>query len=342
MFRIGSVSFFLLLLTNLLYAANAVYNPCYQKNSQSIYTLSGVDCLAVESHTLVCHDPLLKIKAFPKGYESVSYDPFTRIHKVKTSQKVTSVKFKPLAKIADDTDLALISREGYRVGQIVSYANGFDRFGTFSLKNTLGKVLGAKCYTVVGIGTIDSRYIPSEFIQSFIAQNGAYYGDIGVRFEKKEGGYRVTDRDVYFRDNPFEVGDIILKLNGKRYPRFDAFSFAILFAPIGTVFDVTIKRNGTVRHVKVKSGRRYGGGYLTDTFLERFGLVFDTHLVVQQVIPGSYADCKGLKAGDRILQFDGVAVNTIQAMMNLISKKRVTHTSILFDRDDFQFFFTLP
>lgn len=333
--------FLLLLFTYTLSANDTAYNPCYQKNSQSIYTVSGVECLAVDTNRLICHDPLLKIKQFPKGYSVRNYDPFTRTYDVKSVRNLSPVKFKGLAKIGTGTQLALIDKSGYRVGRVKSYANGFDRFGEFGLNDTLGKVLGAKCYTVVGIGTIKNRYIPSEFLQSFIQKGEASYGDIGIRFEKKGSRYVVTKRDVYFPDNPFEVGDELLALNGTHYPRMDAFSFKILFAKPGTPFEVTIRRNGKTKVVSVISGRRYGGGYLTDTFLERFGLVFDEELVVQKVHPGTLAARKGLKAGDKILQFDNHAITTIDELTTLISQKRFRQTSILFDRDDFQFFFTI-
>ena len=333
--------FLFLLLTFSLSANDSTYNPCFQKNSQSIYTIAGIDCLAVDTRHLICHDPLRKVQAFPKSYNVLKYDPFTRIYELESPTTLRPVKFKGLAKMATGTDLALIDKQGYRVGRVKSYANGFDRFGEFGLKNTLGKVIGAKCYTVVGIGTVNNRYIPSEFIQSFIKNESATYGDIGIRFDEKDGRYVVTKRDVYFPGNPFEVGDQIVKLNGTAYSRLDAFSFTILFAKPGTPFEVTIRRDGALRTLKVVSGHRYGGGYMTDTFLERFGLVFDDALIVQSVTPGSYADRKGLKAGDRILEFDGQAISSIDELTELISKKRVHQTSILFDRDDFQFFFTI-
>ena len=96
----------LLLLNLTLSAENAVYNPCFQKNSQSIYTLSGVDCLAVDPHRLICHDPLLKIQSFPGGYKALNYDPFTRIYEVRSEKTLYPVKFKGLAKIESGTDLA--------------------------------------------------------------------------------------------------------------------------------------------------------------------------------------------------------------------------------------------
>ena len=334
--------FFLFLVFPLLLSANdSTYNPCFQKNSQSIYTISGIDCLAVDTKHLICHDPMGKVQSFPAEYHIRKYDPYTRIYELESRKGLEPVKFKGLAKIASGTDLALISKTGYKVGRVKSYANGFDRFGEFGVKDTLGKVIGAKCYTVVGIGTVGDRYIPSEFIQSFIQNESATYGDIGIRFENRNGRYVVTKRDVYFPDNPFEIGDEILKLNGKAYSRMDAFSFTILFAKPGTPFEVTVRRDGKIRTVKVVAGFRYGGGYLTDTFLERFGLVFDNTLVVQSVAKGSFAERKGLKPGDRILQFDGHAIKTIDELTALISKKRFIQTSILFDRDDFQFFFSI-
>ena len=93
MVSIRQLSFFLLL-TALLLANNSTYNPCFQKNSQSIYTLSGVDCLAIDAHKLICHDPLLKIQRFPDGYTVINYDPFTRIYQVQTNATLMPVKFK--------------------------------------------------------------------------------------------------------------------------------------------------------------------------------------------------------------------------------------------------------
>lgn len=332
----------LLLSTSHLIASSEQFNPCFQKNSQSIYTLANIECLAVTTENLICHDPLDHMGTLPPGYAVVNFDPFTKIYEIETPEQLTPVKFKGLSQIASGSELALIEKKKYTLGEIESYSNGFDEFGRFSQKETLGKVIGAKCYTVVGIGSEGGRYVSSEFIQSFIAKKNSIYGDIGIRLAQKGECFVVAKRDLFFPDNPFLKGDEILSINGKRFDRFDALTFTVLFAQPGTLFDVKIRRDGEVRTLKVKSGRRYGGGFLADTFLERFGLIFDTKLRVKKIEEGSYAYRVGMKVGDRLLQFDGKPIENIAELTEFLTQKKNRYSSILFDRDGFQFFFTIP
>jgi len=40
------------------------FNPCYQKNSRSIYEIDGINCVGISQNKLLCHDPEDKIKDF--------------------------------------------------------------------------------------------------------------------------------------------------------------------------------------------------------------------------------------------------------------------------------------
>jgi len=86
----------------------------------------------------------------------------------------------------------------------------------------------------------------------------------------------------------------------------------------------------------------YGGGKLPETFLERFGLRFTEHFRVSKVEGGSLAQKQGIEAGDRLLEVDRQRFSSFERLRHYLSLKQEMRTTLLFERNDFQFFFVVP
>jgi hypothetical protein len=108
--------------------------------------------------------------------------------------------------------------------------------------------------------------------------------------------------------------------------------------PYDKEVNIKIRRNGKIKIVKTNVQKRYGGGYLADLFIERFGLFFTNEFTLTDVDDETIIGKKRLKAGDKLLQVDRMAVTDHKSLKKYISNKKERRTSLLFERDGFQFF----
>ena len=110
-------------------------------------------------------------------------------------------------------------------------------------------------------------------------------------------------------DGGLEVGDRILKIDGKRVFSNDDISFLMLRNNTG-VYDMTVKRGGeTVRLPKVHFAVRTGGNFSYD----ENNAIGDLSAKMKRA---------GLKNGDVILQVNGETVNDNEALSAAIQKDR--------------------
>jgi len=74
---------------------------------------------------------------------------------------------------------------------------------------------------------------------------------------------------------------------------------------------------------------------LSDTFLESRGLYFDVKLHLTQI--GGAFKKYGLHIGDRLIQLDGVRIANQKELREYLQKRKA-YSSMLFERNGFQFF----
>lgn len=211
---------------------------------------------------------------------------------------------------------------------------GLNQFARFNEALFAPSLLLNSCCSLEGIVT-DKGIIQKEYIQQFIESPEIAYGDIGVRVEQKGKKIIVSAIDPFVPQNPFRVGDCIVSLDAKKVQDASKFMREILFAKIGTAYRVGIQRDGALLHLNVKSYQRYGGGYLSDTFLEQKGIYLNKELSINKLSGGAQA--YGLKLGDQILQVNGKKVLTQEELRHRIAGKDF-EIRLLVQRDGFQFF----
>jgi membrane-associated protease RseP (regulator of RpoE activity) len=77
------------------------------------------------------------------------------------------------------------------------------------------------------------------------------------------------------------------------------------------------------------------------SYFESKGFSFSTQLILNEPKRASGAEQSGLKAGDRLLQINGVKVESTAEADAYMDKSSNKEFNLLFDRNDFQFFITL-
>jgi len=86
---------------------------------------------------------------------------------------------------------------------------------------------------------------------------------------------------------------------------------------------------------------RMGGGYRSDSFLEKKGIFFDKEMKIKKINKESFGALNGLHVGDKLLQVDKQKIETSDDVKSYLSQVKTKHVQLLFDRKDFQFFVKL-
>ena len=82
----------------------------------------------------------------------------------------------------------------------------------------------------------------------------------------------------FVKSNPFKVNDCVLEFDGKKVKSSAVLMRKILFSKIGSTHTLKLKRDSKILTFRIKTHKRSGGGYLSDTFLEFLGISFDKNL----------------------------------------------------------------
>ena len=211
---------------------------------------------------------------------------------------------------------------------------GLNSFAKFNNKISSPSLLITSCCSLEGIVT-PRGVIEKDYIRHFLYSKNKFYGDIGIRISKIARKIIVSENDPFMLENQFKKGDLILKFDGKKIYRISSLMKKILFSKIGKKYRVQVKRNSKILNLNVVVNRRYGGGFLSDTFLEQKGIFFDKNLFITKIeVRG---DHYGLKVGDHLLKANDVVVKNQKNLRKYIGDFKKS-SLLLFERNSFQFF----
>ncbi|MCF6330338.1 MAG: PDZ domain-containing protein [Sulfurimonas sp.] len=191
-----------------------------------------------------------------------------------------------------------------------------------------------KCCNLEGLIT-PNGIIQKEYIDNFINSKNKDYSDLGIRVIDDANLIIVNRIDPFNKNMKFKKGDSITHLNNKKVKNSSKFMMEILFAKIGTKFKINIIRDGKKVVLDAVTTKRFGGGAISDTFLEQNGLYFSDNLTIISI--GEKYKVYGLKTGDRLIQVNGKKVSSTKDIRKNIDDFK-HFASLLFTRNNFQFF----
>jgi hypothetical protein len=308
-------------------------NPCQKKLLESTL-LYPKYAVAITSNKGLYHT-----KKWYKNKNVIKRDPFLGLHLVRNSRGSNFIKLIPNS----PKKLYVVNHKSKRPGYVKSAQVGLSKLATFSQTTPSNSVIMGDCCTMLGFGAGKKGYIEYPYIKHFI-KHGARYSDIGIRLKKwiKKPIVASVDPFVY---NPFQVGDEIVKVNNRVVKTSAIVMQKILFSPIGKKMTIHVKRGKSIKKFSVKTFKRRGGGYISDTFLESLGANFRWNGVVSYIVKGGKLDEKGVHVGDKLIAVNGYKVNNVTEIRQLVAKPSLLDRNkfhFLFQRGKFQYFVNFP
>jgi len=293
------------------------------KTFSSAYPLS----IAVEKN-----DRLVYVPSRPK-YKVKKYDPFLGLALINDKSRF---KYPFIFYSKDNKNLASVYSKGFTTGALKVQQCGLDELGVFSTPLETPSLIMDNCCSLAGISTAHG-IIDSHYLKHFLEYDSTelQYGDAGIRLESRKNGLHVSQIDPFFLNQQFQLDDQIIAFDGKKVKSLCRLRRSILFAKIASLHSFTIKRNNKVLHVKVKIQRRLGGGLLSDTFLERFGILLNNKLCIS-ALSSKTAEME-LDLGDCLIQVNFHNVKSAKDIQKRVQKSDIDN-ALLFERQNFQFF----
>lgn len=308
-----------------LYACKGGYASCIQKvkdakviqNNTLILPLKNAQCLVYTRHIT--------------NMKIIKYDPFLSLYLVKDN--------KPFVYPYDinmrlQLPTAIINTKKAKEGKFLQAQIGLNTFAKYNKTLKVPALISSSCCSIEGVVTTKG-IIQKEYIKYFLSAKKVVYGDIGIRVYDKNGRVLVNASDPFMQENPFKVQDCIMRYDNKKVSNASTLMQKILFSPLGSKHTVQVKRGSKLLTFSVTCKRRYGGGYLSDTFLEQKGIYFDVGLHVIKI--NKKFQNYGLNIGDKLIGVNGVIVKNQDELRRYIEKFK-DYSSLLFERNNFQFF----
>ena len=201
-----------------------------------------------------------------------------------------------------------------------------------------GAIFGGCCELA---GVVDSKggWYGKEDIRR-VVQGDLYHGDIGARFADTPKGVVVSAVNPFVKSG-LMPGDRIVSIAGVKTSSLRRIEERIDRCRQGKTLGVGIDRDGKHLSVDARCFERCGGGRLSDTFLESFGIWFDKDLSIVRIDKKRGAYRRGLRQGDRLIAVDGALVHSdgeVRAKLSRRTTERKKGGTMLWERDGFQFF----
>lgn len=311
------------------------FKQCYNKNLKSFVYFGDIRAVAVTKHLAVAYSSVK-----PKG-PYVKYDPFLNLYLFKSTKALTPVKLKSTHYLKLGEWIAGMDDSSLYAGNFAKSGDLLDSFYLQNAKLEKNSIVSCLCCEMYGLGIGSGSFIGSEYIKRFINLKDVYYGDIGVRFDKHGKDFIVKSIDPFYQNQLLAVGDKILKINGKKVTSLKKLNQTILFSKPKSIFTVELKRGKNILKRSMVVRSRMGGGYLSDSFLEKKGIFFDKDMKIKRVNKKSFGEISGLKVGDKLLQIDQKKIETQNDIKSYLSNNKNKESQLLFERNNFQFFVKL-
>jgi hypothetical protein len=313
-----------LLFINLL-ACKGGYNTCVSKVQ---------DTNAIQNQTIqipISNNQKLIYSTIRPNAKIIKHDPFLNLYIIQSKQ---SFKYPFRANYKLSLGQASVNNKVAIEGRIKKEQVGLNSLATFSEVVYAPSLLLNSCCALEGIVT-PKGIIQIEYIDNFIKNKNLNYGDIGIRVSDIKNKVLIKRVDPFDKTLKFKKGDEILKVDSKKVKNSAHLMREILFGGPFVKHELKVKRAGKTLNIKVLSKKRYGGAEVGDTFLESKGLYFSYDLRVIKV--SNFFKAYGLKVDDKLMQVNYKKVKTTSDVRKHIDDF-TSSASLLFSRDDFQFF----
>ncbi len=268
----------------------------------------------------------------PKGKKIISHDRFTGLCIFEDEAS------KPLFMSEAKPPLFICPEKKRLDSAILSYPVSIFP-GELSIRPKQPGALFSGCCRLAGLFDEEGRWFDAALIKR-VLENRIAHGDIGVRFKADGGGVRVEAVDP-FAGSALKPGDRVVKIGRESRPSLRRIRELVDRCRPSQTIGLTVERGEVLHEVNATCFDRLGGGRVSDTFLERFGMEFSPSLGIKRIDLDSIPYKKGLRIGDRLMMIDGKRVEKeaeVRAVLSGYAIQKRTPKNMLWEREGFQFF----
>lgn len=315
------------------------FTQCYEKNRASIVYFGTTRAIAISEKYAVAYSKEKPTVPF------VRHDYLSHLYLFESPKALVPMKLKATSELKLGEWLASMNDTSLNVLNAAKVGNEGELFelGGYGDVNS---IVGGLCCEMYGLGIGERYFIGSETLTRFVEGKTASYAELGARFVEGNESLMVSATDTVVGKTKLKVGDKITALNGKKVKTLRELHDALLLAKKDSKLSATLERNNAwieenilvlppkpqvVKKVEPKK----------ESYLQTKGFVFDATLKLTDTLRSSFAEHNGLKEGDRLIQIDDVKVEKMAEVDAYLAKSRNKEISLLFERNDFQFFVTL-
>ena len=314
----------LLFLPLFLFSSTLLADGCFRFFPGSFKVIDGHPAYAVAKNRFVS-------LACPTGKRTLVHDEFRGLCLFEDASG------RPLYLTDTTKGLYFCPAEGRQSVKVLSHPAGVRPGRLSPAPGVEGAVFGS-CCKMAGIVRSDGGWYDAKAVRRLM-RGDTYHGDVGLRFAARGGKTVVTAVDPFARSG-LRPGDEVVSVAGRK-ASLRTLLEAVDRCREGETLTLGFLRAGDKGARHLACFRRFGGGSVSDTFLERFGLRFDSGLRVVRVTRGSAAWKRGVREGDRLLRMAGRKVACWRDVREILTKAAETGRlpeTVLWERAGFQFF----
>lgn len=317
------------------------FAQCYEKNRASVVYFGKTRAIAVSEKYAIAYSKEKPTVAF------VKHDALAHLYLFESSKPLSPVRLKPIQELKLGEWLASMSENTLYTGTASRIGKG--DISEFSAQGAeKSTIVGGLCCDMYGLGIGEKLFINSDFLTQFIEGKTAAPALSKARFgEAKDSTVVVTAVD----GGKFKVGDKIGAINGKEVKNLAQLEEAFAQAEASSKALIKFERDGKgleenlyaqkAVSAKTTETKKAPPPVKKESYLDTKGLSVSDDLRVLEPKRGTFAERSGLKAGDKLIQIDGISVQTMAEAEAYLLKNRHKEVTFLFERHQFQFFVTL-
>jgi hypothetical protein len=305
--------------------AQSYANSCKKYFPESLKVIDGYPAFAVAK------DRFISFKC-PKNRKVIAYDRFKGLCLFEERVK------KPFYLVKHKTKLTFCQSNRPHSATILSYPSSIYP-GHIKERVKEPTALFGECCHIAGIVDLNGEWFDVSSIKRLLHKD-TEHSDIGIRFST-QGKYAVVKRVDPFVKLSLLPRDRVVKIDKIKDPTLKQVRDKVDSCRVGQKIFIEVIRNKRYLSFKVNCFKRVGGGKVSDTFLEHWGVWFSKSLVISDIDKSGEGYKIGLRRGDRLLKIDEDLVSTqqdVQRVMSSYAVKKSMPKRMLWERDGFQFF----
>ena len=317
------------------------FTQCYEKNRASIVYFGQTRAVAISEKLAIAYTKEKPTVPF------VKHDYLSNLYLFESAKPLVPMKLKATSELKLGEWLASMNENSLNVVNASKIGRDAQSLFEFGGQGEPNSIVGGLCCEMYGLGIGDKYYIGSEALTRFIEGKSASYGDLGARFVEGNETIFVDMVDTNASKTKLKVGDKVTALNGKHVKNLNEFHEAFMLGKASSKLSATLERNNSwveenLLYVAPKpQPKKVAPVVKKENYLETKGFKLSTDLKLSDPVRSSFAEQSGLKEGDRLMQIDNVRIDKLADVDAYLAKTKNKEISLLFERNDFQFFVTL-